>query len=146
MNTTPRNAATALTYMGALPFWLLMLAPETVLGVNTASVFLSYGAIISSFMSGTLWGTARACRSDLLMIVTSNVFALVAFATLVLGLSVTALLVQMALFGFLLLADYRSLTGRDEQRWYWKVRLRVTVIVAVAYCVMLIDRAVSVSG
>lgn len=146
MNTTPRNAATALTYMGALPFWLLMLAPETVLGVNTASVFLSYGAIISSFMSGTLWGTPRAGRSDLLMIVTSNVFALVAFATLVLGLSVTALLVQMALFGFLLLADYRSLTGRDEQRWYWKVRLRVTVIVAVAYCVMLIDRAVSVSG
>jgi signal transduction histidine kinase len=146
MNTTPRNVATALTYMGALPFSLLMLAPETVLGVNTASVFLSYGAVISSFMAGTLWGTQTRGRGDVLVIVTSNVFALVAFATLVLGLSVTALLMQMVLFGFLLLADYRTLARRDDQRWYWKLRLQVTMVVAVAYCVMLIDRAVSVSG
>lgn len=146
MNTTPRNVATALTYMGALPFWLLMLAPETVAGVNTASVFLSYGAIISSFMAGTLCGTETRGRGDVLVIVTSNVFALVAFATLVLGLSVTALLMQMVLFGFLLLADYRTLARRDDQRWYWKLRMQVTVVVAVAYCVMLIDRAVSVSG
>lgn len=146
MNTTPRNVATALAYMGALPFWLLMLAPETVLGVNTASVFLSYGAIISSFMAGTLWGAETKGRRDFLVIVTSNVFSLVAFASLMLGLSVTALLVQMVLFGCLLVADFRILTGRDEQRWYWKLRLRVTLIVAVAYCIMLIDRAVSVSG
>ena len=146
MNTTRRNVATVLTYMGALPFWLLMLAPETVLGVNTASIFLSYGAIISSFMAGTLWRTETRGRGDLLMIVTSNVFALIAFATLVLGLSVTALFVQMVLFGLLLMADYRTLAGRDDQRWYWKLRLRVTVIVAFAYCVMLMDRAVSVSG
>jgi hypothetical protein len=146
MDTTPRHVATALTYMGALPFWLLMRAPETVAGVNTASVFLSYGAIISSFMAGTLWGTDTRGRGDVLVIVTSNVFALVAFATLVLGLSVTALLMQMVLFGFLLLADYRTLARRDDQRWYWKLRLQVTVVVAVAYFVMLIDRAVSVSG
>ena len=146
MNTTRRNVATVLTYMGALPFWLLMLAPETVLGVNTASIFLSYGAIISSFMAGTLWGTETRGRGDLLVIVTSNVFALIAFATLVLGLSVTALFVQMVLFGLLLMADYRTLAGRDDQRWYWKLRLRVTVIVAFAYCVMLMDRAVSASG
>jgi hypothetical protein len=132
--------------MGALLFWLLMLAPETVAGVNTASVFLSYGAIISSFMAGTMWGTETRGRGDVLVIVTSNVFALVAFATLVLGLSVTALLMQMVLFGFLLLADYRTLARRDDQRWYWKLRLQVTVVVAVAYFVMLIDRAVSVSG
>ncbi|KQY12450.1 hypothetical protein ASE23_27860 [Rhizobium sp. Root73] len=146
MNATPRTIATALTYMGAFPFWLLMLAPETVLGVNTASIFLSYGAIISSFMAGTLWGTETRGRGDLLMIVTSNVFALIAFATLVLGLSVTALFVQMVLFGLLLMADYRTVAGRDDQRWYWKLRLRVTVIVAFAYCVMLMDRAVSASG
>jgi hypothetical protein len=146
MNTTPRNVATALTYMGALLFWLLMLAPETVAGVNTASVFLSYGAIISSFMAGTMWGTETRGRGDVLVIVTSNVFALVPFATLVLGLSVTALLMQMVLFGFLLLADYRTLARRDDQRWYWKLRLKVTLVVAVAYFVMLIDRAVSVSG
>ena len=146
MNTTRRNVATVLTYMGALPFWLLMLAPETVLGVNTASIFLSYGAIISSFRAGTLWGTETRGRGDLLMIVTSNVFALIAFATLVLGLSVTALFVQMVLFGLLLMADYRTLAGRDDQRWYWKLRLRVTVIVAFANCVMLMDRAVSASG
>jgi hypothetical protein len=146
MNTTTRNVATALTYMGALPFWLLTLAPETVLGVNTASVFLLYGAIISSFMAGAQWGTEIRGRGDLLSTVTSNVFALVAFLTLMLGLSVTALLMQMVLFGCLLLDDYRSLAGRDDQRWYWKLRLRVTVIVAGAYCVMLIDRAVAVSG
>jgi len=146
MNTASRNVATALTYMGALPFWLLMLAPETVLGVSTASVFVSYGATISAFMAGALWGTKISGRGDVLMIVSSNVFALVAFATFVYGLSVTALLIQMVLFGLLLLVDYRTLAGRDDQRWYWKLRLRVTAIVAVAYCVMLIDRAVSVSG
>ncbi|MDW5315858.1 DUF3429 domain-containing protein [Rhizobium sp. PL01] len=146
MNATARNVATALTYLGALPFWLLMLSPETFLDVNTASVFLSYGAIISSFMAGTLWGTARTGRGDLLIIMASNVFALAAFATLVLGLSLTTLIVQMVLFGILLLADHKTRAGREDQGWYLQLRLRVTLIVAVAYGVVLIDRALSVSG
>lgn len=62
MNAVSRNISIMLTYAGALPFWFLMLAPETVAGIDTASAFVAYGAIISSFLAGSLWGRAQTER------------------------------------------------------------------------------------
>jgi hypothetical protein len=141
MTTTPRLISTLLTYSGALPFWLLALAPSTVLGFDTTSAFLSYGAVIASFMAGALWGSAQSGRGDLVVIIASNVLALVAFATLVAGLLPIALLVQLLLFALLLIADHRMHAGDTARRWYWTLRVRVTVLVALAYCVMLLRYA-----
>jgi cellulose synthase/poly-beta-1,6-N-acetylglucosamine synthase-like glycosyltransferase len=133
-----------LAYAGALPFWLLMLAPETVAGFDTVSVFVSYGAIISSFMAGTLWGRAQIEQGDIVLMGLSNVMALIAFVTVMMGLPLAALFVQLTVFGLLLVADFKSLAQRKEHRWYLVLRMRVTLIVAVAYCVVLVDRALTV--
>lgn len=77
----------------------------------------------------------------MVLIVVSNGLALIAFVTVVAGLSFATLIVQLAVFGLLLVVDFRSLARRAEHRWYWMLRLRVTLIVAVAYCVMIVDYA-----
>jgi hypothetical protein len=137
MTMSPRTISTLLTYCGALPFWLLAFAPSTVLGFETAPAFVSYGAVIASFMAGALWGSAQSGRGDLVIIVASNVLALAAFATLIASPLPIALLVQLLLFALLLIADHRIHAGATERQWYWTLRVRITLLVALAYCVML---------
>jgi hypothetical protein len=146
MNATPRNLSIALACAGALPFWLFMLAPETVAGLNTATLFVTYGAIIASFMAGTLWGQAQDRKPDLLMIMASNVLALISFATIAFTTSLITLLMQMVLFWLLLAADYRINAGEIERRWYWRLRLWVTVAVTLAYDIMLLDDVLRACG
>ncbi len=139
MNGLSRSVSTALALAGILPFWFLALVPGTVAGLNPSSVFVTYGAIISSFLAGTLWGRAQNGGADLALLVGSNVLALVSFATAVFTLSPAALVIQLILFGLLLVADYRIYAGDPEQRWYWKLRLAVTLLVSFAYDIMLLD-------
>jgi hypothetical protein len=139
MNPTSRHLSMALACAGALPFWLFMFAPETVAGLNSVSLFVSYGAIIASFMAGTLWGQAQGSKSDLFMIMASNALALISFATIAFTTSLITLLVQMVLFWLLLAADYRIYARDIERRWYWRLRLWVTVAVTLAYDIMLLD-------
>jgi hypothetical protein len=141
MITSPRTISTLLTYSGALPFWLLAFAQSTVLGFETASAFLSYGAVIASFMAGALWGSVQSGKGDLVVIIASNVLALIAFATLVASPLLTALFVQLLLFSLLLTADHRIHAGDAARHWYWTLRVRITVLVALAYCVMLFRHA-----
>ncbi|WP_426131061.1 hypothetical protein [Pararhizobium sp. PWRC1-1] len=87
--------------------------------------------------------TVRSISPSGTTVLASNIFALIAFATLLLALSVIALIMQLMLFAFLLAAAFRTFAGHEEQRWYWRLRFRITLIVAAAYCVMLVDRALS---
>lgn len=144
MNITPRGTSTVLTLAGALPFLLLMLAPETVGGLNTASLFASYGAIISSFMAGTLWGRAQSRQAGVGAIVASNVLALVSFATLVCTELPVSLVVQWVVFILLLIADHSMLVGAHELRWYWRLRVAVTSVVSFAYAVLLLRHILSI--
>lgn len=139
MNGEARNVSTVLALAGALPFWLLMVAPETVAGMNTATMFVSYGAIIGAFMAGTLWGRAQNGVANVSLIVASNVIALIFFATAIVTILPIALLLQLVLFGLLIVADYRIYAGDAERRWYWKLRWRVTALVSLSYDVMLLD-------
>ena len=133
-----RKVSTGLAYSGALPFWYLALGPKTISGLDTASIFLAYGAIIASFMAGSLWGFAQIRVGDLLIIVTSNLIALVAFATIVTGQFSFATSLQLALFVILLVADYRVKDSNVDRGWYWKLRLRVTILVTIAYLIMIV--------
>lgn len=146
MNATSRKLSIALACAGALPFWLFMLAPETVAGLNTASLFTAYGAIIASFMAGTLWGQALERRADMFLIIASNALALVSFVTIALTTSLIALLVQMMVFWLLLVADHRICSGDVTRQWYWRLRLWVTVAVTFAYDIMLLDGVLGACG
>lgn len=145
MNMTLRGISTVLALAGALPFLLLMLAPEIVAGFNTASLFASYGAIISSFMAGTLWGRAQSKQAGVGIIVASNVFALISFATLAHALPFS-LVIQLIVFVLLLIADYRVIAGDAQLTWYWRLRQAVTSVVSFAYAVMLLRHVLGASS
>ncbi|NHT77274.1 uncharacterized protein DUF3429 [Rhizobium sp. PP-F2F-G38] len=137
MTTLSKTTSTLLTYAGALPFWLLLAAPTTLLGVDTGQAFLAYGAVISAFMAGTLWGVAQMGKAGHAAIVASNVFALLSFATLLIRQPVFSAGLQLIVFALLLLADRIILANDVEHRWYARLRTRVTIIVVLAYIAML---------
>lgn len=137
MTPMSKTASTMLTYAGALPFWLLLVAPATVVGIDTRQAFLSYGAVIAAFMSGTLWGAAQMGKAGVSVIVASNVLALFAFATLIIDQVVLSASLQLLTFALLLLADRIVFANDLEHRWYVRLRTRVSIIVALAYVAML---------
>ncbi|KQS61395.1 hypothetical protein ASG39_17815 [Rhizobium sp. Leaf371] len=136
---TPMSKATStlLTYAGALPFWLLLLAPASLFGIDMVEAFLAYGAVISAFMAGTLWGVAQRGGAGLATIIASNVLALLSFATLLLQQPALSAGLQLIVFGLLLLADRIVFAADVGQRWYVRLRTGVTVVVAIAYVAML---------
>ncbi|KQR71684.1 hypothetical protein ASG25_08855 [Rhizobium sp. Leaf384] len=137
MSPLSKTTSTVLTYAGALPFWLLLMAPQTLFGVDTTEAYLAYGAVISAFMAGTLWGVAQMGKAGIATIVASNVLALLSFATLLLQPPALAAGIQLVVFGMLLLADRIVFAGDAERRWYLRLRTGVTVVVALAYVAML---------
>jgi hypothetical protein len=139
MTNTMRTVSSGLTYAGALPFWLLLVAPDTVAGLNAVDVFLAYGAVIASFMAGTLWGSAQMGKAGLGITIASNVLALIAFATLLIPLPVLNLIIQLVVFGLLYAADATVFSDDVERHWYLRLRQRITALVGVAYVIMLVE-------
>ena len=95
-----------LGYLGLLPFIVglsLVLLNETLLGISGLQIFISYSAIILSFLSGALWGAALESFSSNLgrtALILSNLFALTAWATLLLD-GYIKLAVLLLAFSFL---------------------------------------------
>jgi len=144
MKATARGVSTVLTYLGALPFWLLVL--PVILQVGAASqLFAAYGSIIAAFMAGALWGGAQASASGLGIIVLSNVLTLASFASVLIGSPALGLSIQMALYLVLLACDFSLLSDRADLRWYLRLRLRVTALVVLSYVVVLIHAGFNVS-
>lgn len=138
MNGKQRAVVDVLTCLGTLPFWLLLLASIFAPQLEAKRSFISYGAIIGSFMSGTLWGNTFNGRNGILIILSSNVLALTAFATVIVGSITVSLLTQMISFGLLLAFDARIIAKHEGLRWYLKLRVRVTLVVLSAYFLMLV--------
>ncbi|RKD50503.1 putative ChrR family anti-sigma factor [Rhizobium sp. WW_1] len=63
MSKKQRVLKIVLTYLGTLPFWLLILASFIAPQFEAQRAFLAYGAIIASFMAGTLWRSALNGRA-----------------------------------------------------------------------------------
>ncbi|WP_377296458.1 DUF3429 domain-containing protein [Rhizobium sp. SGZ-381] len=136
----PQRLTALLTYCGALPFYLAQLP---VLDEATRlSAFLSYGAVIASFMAGTLWGLVQAReKPPLSAIAISNGFALAAWASLLMPAGRLALAVQAISFIGLLATDRSLLSRALEKSWYFALRLRVTLLVLAAYGLALLTFA-----
>ena len=95
-----------LGYLGLLPFiggLVLLMLKETLLGLSGQQVFITYSAIILSFLSGVLWGAALEGFDNTLgrtALILSNLFALAAWAALLLD-SYAKLAVALLAIGFL---------------------------------------------
>jgi len=76
---------------GLIPFigsCIAVFTGWTILGMAPQSLFLSYSAIILSFLGGTLWGKSRELPTSSLstgLLIFSNVLALLAWFMLLLG-------------------------------------------------------------
>ncbi|WP_137130447.1 DUF3429 domain-containing protein [Rhizobium sp. FY34] len=130
-----RRLTLALTYAGALPFFLLLPPRLTILeGFDALHAFLAYGAVIASFMAGSLWGLVQARDTPpLSAIAISNLLALTAWGTLLLEPDRLALILQVLVFLAALFSDQRLAKASLEKPWYWQLRTRITAIVCIAY-------------
>lgn len=126
-----------LAYLGALPFWALVLGRFVGLDpVWAASAFVAYGTGIACFMAGTIWSQAQirqASPGGLLLL--SNGAALAAIAAMLLHANapVVALIIQTVTFLLLLFADHRLFRNGDQPPWYFTLRRNVTALVLLAY-------------
>lgn len=130
-----RRLTLALTYAGALPFFMLLPPRLPVLDtVDALGMFLAYGAVISSFMAGSLWGLVQARDvPPLAQIVGSNILALAAWGSLLIEPGRLALILQFLVFLAALFSDQRLAKANLEKAWYWRLRTRITAIVCIAY-------------
>lgn len=130
----PSYYATGLTLAGIIPFALcvavVFFTPNT---YNTiaAHIFISYAAVILSFLAGTHWGLAlgKPNKTAYVLFTTSNISALLAFA---------ALAFQNLAFAFCMLAsglilqlfiDLRLYHYGILEKWYTRLRAVGTGIV-----------------
>lgn len=136
---SPQRLTVLLTCAGALPFYLLQL-PVFDEGARLFA-FVAYGAVIAAFMAGTLWGLVQSAERSsvaIAMLVISNVLALVAWGTVLMPAGRLALVLQAASFVGLLAGDRFLASGALEKRWYFTLRLSVTLLVLFAYGLALI--------
>lgn len=140
MTPSFRSLSQALTYAGALPFFLLLPPTLTLLEpLDALKSFLAYGAVIASFMAGTLWGIVQGRETPAIgQLLASNVLALAAWASLLIEPGRVALIIQLIVFVALLAADRRLASASLEKPWYWTLRTRVTALVCIAYAAKII--------
>lgn len=135
-----------LGYAGLVPFVFLSimmanaaffgagLQSSSILGLYTPYLFISYSAIILSFLAGTLWSRNQLdgdSAQNALLLLGSNFVALIAWLALILvyfSSIMTLLAVSLLIAGFAsVLVMERSIMV--EVVSYWKLRLHLTVIV-----------------
>ncbi|MFD1745768.1 DUF3429 domain-containing protein [Rhizobium helianthi] len=135
----PRYLTQILTFSGALPFYLLLI-PGLPLFDDPLRLqaFLAYGAVIASFMAGTVWGMVqREIRPSIAVIIASNVVALGIWGSLLLPNALAALILQLFAFSLLLGVDRLVFNRGGEQDWYFSMRIRITALVVLAYLIRL---------
>ena len=144
-----KNAAiiNCLGYAGLIPFWAAawaMLGDRTLFQLSPALIFLTYSAIILSFLGGTLWGKARELADGFLsagLLLLSNVLALSAWLMLLLGetFMVPGLLIALIGYAILCAVEWVStsqvLGGVGES--YLRFRLTLSSVVCLAHAVVI---------
>ncbi|MDP8568883.1 DUF3429 domain-containing protein [Methylophilus aquaticus] len=134
MNKQQIKLASILTIVGALPFVAAVAAQLAGVSAYHTSYFsLTYGAVILSFLGGMHWGVflsqAHVARINLL--VSSNLFALLAWLSLLMLVPLTQYLIQITCFLALLLIDRKLAADGMIERWFYNLRKQVTLVVVV---------------
>jgi hypothetical protein len=124
--------AKILTYSGTLPLVASALSSYfPVPGFQPVLIATSYGAIILSFLGGIHWATylffAEKCPRNLLL--TSNIVALFAWASLLVKDQPLAITVQALCFVYLLTLDVKLRDAGIVAPWFYALRRNATIIV-----------------
>lgn len=124
--------ATILTYSGTIPLILsviILLFP--LIELNGAIIARTYSAIIISFLCGIHWATYLFYAEKTLpnLLITSNVTAITAWASLLLGSDSLALSSQVLCFMFLMFLDFRLYRKGILPHWFFLLRKNATIIV-----------------
>ena len=136
-----------LGYLGLLPFiggLMLLVLNETLLNLSGQQIFISYSAVILSFLSGILWGAAIDNFSSAFSraaLILSNIFALTAWAALLLNdyFKVAALLLAIGFFGVWFAERHIRTTQKTASpEGYQTLRNRLTIGVIALHLIFLI--------
>lgn len=146
IDVSRRRTATALTFAGALPFVIALVAlffelPRAdAIRIFLLEAVMLYGAVIASFVSGIHWGLhldpARAERAELNLFVSSNICALAAWVALLLPMAHAPFLLLAVVFAALFAIDWSLFRKGLIERWFFALRLRISAIV-VPSCLLL---------
>ncbi len=132
---TPQNIRLSklLTYAGVLPFAAAMMLGFSGENALSQRLALSYGAVIGAFLAGIHWAVfmfhEERCPRNLL--ITSNIAALLIFASLMLTNIKVALLLQVLCFLYLLVLDLKLHLAGIWPAWFYRLRLIATALVVV---------------
>jgi hypothetical protein len=144
MNQNSKTVAKILTYSGTLPLIICLLStylPMT--GFDSALIAACYSAIIISFLCGIHWAAylffAEKCSHNLL--ISSNVVALVAWGSILMKSSPTAMLLQIVCFLYLLISDLKLRDLGVLPIWFYHLRRNATVIVVL--CLVILSLKIS---
>lgn len=133
------GTALALGYAGLLPFIAFssaVIAGVSLGPVNPLSALIAYGACIASFLGGIAWGSAVERHGDGLEYAWSVLPSLVAWAALLMP-PAPALVTLLAAFGAALIQDFANLRAGRLPLWFWRLRVQLTLVVAVTLAVTL---------
>lgn len=137
---------TWLGYAGLLPFiittvmiwmgWALPWFPPV-------QAFISYSAIILSFVAGTLWGrviSLYAIDNGANLLVLSNLYALLAWVSLLIAMPSIGL-IALAFGYFSLLGVEKSCQNLPNNASYRQMRVRLTSVALLTHLLMLLHLA-----
>ena len=111
----------------------------SIFGLYAPYVFLSYSAIILSFLAGTLWGQWETFplnrRSTAVVLIFTNLTSLLAWVSLTV-IHISQFLSTLAVA--LLSAGYLGILGvertfKSSSRGYWNLRISLTTVVVVLH-------------
>ena len=120
--------------MGVLPFLIGLASIFTNFEKDfSVTAVCTYGATIISFISGIHWAIGmRNGRQFFWLLIASNVFTLLAWASLLIRHTKITLTIETACFVFLLVIDAILLSRGKMDLWFVKLRRRATLLVIAA--------------
>ena len=132
--------AITLTYSGTLPLiGSVFLIYFPLANIDALRIAATYSTMILSFLCGIHWAIylffSEKCPRNLLL--TSNIIALLAWASLLL-ISPMTLLLQALSFLYLLTLDLKILGAGLYPDWFYRLRRNATIIVVLCLLTMIV--------
>lgn len=132
--------AKLLTLFGGVPFVAAILA--RLLGLHYFDIdaaLLSYSAVIISFLCGMHWGLCLSATGDfkINLLLSSNIMALLAWASLLVEIIVLQYIIQIICFASLFIIDYWLHKGNIIPTWFYQLRKVITLVVILSLFAML---------
>lgn len=154
MDEKKNKVTNLLGYLGLLPFLaatLLEVINADFMGKSGLTYFVTYSAVILSFMAGTLWGKVLSANDEggtAVAFIMSNIFALAAWVSLLMEMSLVTLVILAAGFMLLWFTEKNPAVGQSTYCpiTYGRLRRRLTFTVVILHLIMLLQNTVLNGG